>query len=253
MLVARAALVLGAVAAPCGTHAQQARGIVFDLTTRLPIPEATVTLLDSGALELGSARTDSAGVFTILAPMAAQYLVTVRRLGYHGFNSGEITLGHRDTTLIVALTPSPQRLPPSVTRANRGFFAREWGRDGFMKRRELGAGVFLTRTDLLLKEPLSVEDMLRNVDGLMVRNQGLGQQVWAYRGSGCLRTLLNRLPYRSTAYQQLLPEHVLGVEIYPQFKDVPEELRLDTDGCGLILMWTRAAWAPRAPKVDMSR
>jgi hypothetical protein len=234
-------------------EAQRAAGIVLDASTRLPVADATVTLLDSDARELGSGRSDSAGVFTILAPVPASYLVTVRRLGYHGFNSREIMLGHRDTTLVVALTPSPQRLPASVTRASRGFFAREWGRDGFMKRRELGTGVFLTRTDVLLKEPQSVEDMLRNVDGVMVRNQGIGQQVWAYRGRGCLRTLLNRLPYRSTAHQQLLPEDVLGVEIYREFKEVPEELRLDSEGCGLILMWTRAAWAPRPPKVPTAR
>ena len=157
MIVARALLVLLGSAAPGSMLAQRAAGIVLDASTGLPVADATVALLDVDAQELGRARTDSAGRFTILPPAVTRYLVLIRRLGYHGYTSDELTLGHRDTTLRVHLTPSPQRLPPSVTRT-RGPHGNEWGRDGFLRRRELGAGVFLTRFDVLSREPEFLEE-----------------------------------------------------------------------------------------------
>jgi hypothetical protein len=43
------------------------------------------------------------------------------------------------------------------------------------------------------------------------------------------------------------------VELYREFNEVPEELRLDADGCARLLMWTRAAWAPRPPRTAAPR
>jgi hypothetical protein len=90
------------------------------------VTDTTVPVLDAGALALGSGRTDAAGAFTILAPARAPYIVLVRRLGYDSFTSPEIVLGVR-----VRHARAP-RIP-------RDLFAREWGRDGVMKRRAGGA------------------------------------------------------------------------------------------------------------------
>jgi hypothetical protein len=246
MLVALASLVPLCVGAPCSLDAQRAVGIVLDASTKLPVADATVALLDADAQELGRARTDGAGRFTILPPESAPYLVLVRRLGYHGFNSAEVVLGRRDTTLVVYLTPSAQRLPPSVTRA-RGPAGNEWGRDGFMRRRELGAGVFLTRFDVLSQEPVQLEEAFRGVDGLQVRSAGLDLQVRSTRGRGCLKIFMNRLPSRTAL--SVLPKHVYGIEVYRDIDEVPKELLMEAHPCGLINIWTRAAWAPRPPKV----
>jgi hypothetical protein len=250
MLVARALLVLLGVAAPGSMLAQRATGVVLDATSRLPVPDATVALLDVDAQELGRARTDSAGRFTLLPPKAATYLVLVRRLGYHGSNSAELSLGQRDTTLVVTLLPAAQRLPASVTRT-RGPAGNEWGRDGFLRRRELGAGVFLTRFDVLSQEPVQIEDALRGIEGLQVRSAGLGLHVQSTRGRGCLRIFMNRLPSRTGL--DLLPKHVYGIEIYREIDEVPKELLMEAHPCGLINVWTRAAWAPPPPKVPTAR
>ena len=244
MLAASMSLTLCALA-PAMLRAQVTRGVVIDATTRAPVAEATVTVLDTAARELGRARTDSAGRFTINVTVPAPYIVVVRRLGFHAYTTDDIVLGARDTTLSVVLTPSPLPLPASVTRA-RAPGGREWGRDAFMRRRELGRGVFLTNFDVLASEPLYLEDAFRDVDGLQVVGAGQGSQVRSLRGRRCMRTFINRLPTRIGL--DLLPKHVLGIEIYREFDEVPEEMRMDAHPCGLINVWTRAAWAPRPKK-----
>ena len=84
---------------------------------------------------------------------------------------------------------------------------------------------------------------------------GTGLQVRSLRGQRCLKVLVNRLPLprpmrsvpQPTGFE-LLPRHILGIEVYREFDEVPEELRMEAHPCGLINLWTRAAWAPRPPK-----
>jgi hypothetical protein len=48
---------------------------------------------------------------------------------------------------------------------------------------------------------------------------------------------------RSLRFVDAIPvEDIAAIEIYRTYRDVPEELRIHVYPCGLINVWTRAAW-----------
>lgn len=76
------ALLIGALAAPRGVEAQDLRGVVRDSVSRLAIPGAVVTLLDSAAGIAGRTITNERGEFRAVLIVDAVRRVRVVRLGF---------------------------------------------------------------------------------------------------------------------------------------------------------------------------
>lgn len=250
--------------------AQVLRGTLVD-GRRDPISGATVTLRDERGTAVGGMLTDERGLFHIPAPRPGTYVADVRRIGFEPWTSPTI---HLDKDESVEIEVRMNAAPPVIaTMIIRGRANREWGRDGWAKRQALGKGSFLTGSDVLAKRTPTVIEALKEVEGLQVIYRPF-PSVASTQGNRCLILLMNRQPVplipgqsvEATLHSMIGPEQVAGVEVYPQYRDVPPEFRnlaiqsmrpdlaaqripasiVDEPGraksCGIINVWTWRAW-----------
>lgn len=115
----------------------------------------------------------------------------------------------------------------------------------FNRRREKGEGVFITRADILRRDPVRMTDMLRNVPGVRVADTSLGRSSIRMRGRSCSIAYFVdgiRAPYFDI--NSLQPSSVEGVEIYRGTASVPPEFQGPLTPCSAIVIWTRDPGAP---------
>ena len=220
--------------------AQAVGGRLVDAETGEPVQGASVALW-RGADRVAEARSTTAGGFHVPVGVTGEFRLKIRRLGYRPDTSRVLTVGMRDTLLAeIRLSPTPTLLGPTVTFARGG---REWGQDGFAERQGREKGVFLTRDDILASDPLHFHDIFDEVEGLQVGYALNGApEIRALRGRRCLRFFVNRLPLRSSIP---LPHQIMGIEIYRDSRELPDEFRNEVYPCGMVNVWTPEGWAPR--------
>lgn len=273
------ALLLIAAARPASAQIIHGKLVADGLNT--PIDGATVTLLDTRGNELDRiVLTNKNGAFAMRVT-AGRYMLRIRRIGYSPLTTPVITLADND------VFEGTYRISPVAVRlATQRITARpnlEWGRDGWTRRKALGQGVFLARADLASKDQTNISWLFRGVPGIEVLGDG---QVRSLEGWRCLYFVMNGVPVPfvphsipgESAYptlHDLLPtgDEVMGIEVYREFKEVPEQWRMDAwpgdevrdrnatrtarvrlplgaqprgknsnPPCGLVAVWTRAAW-----------
>ena len=228
-------------------EAQFVRGLALDAETGQPVAEASITFVAEGRGGAGTTvRSDSLGRFAMAAPEPGGYRLRVRRIGYKEATSGLLVLEEGMAMEVeMRLAPAASALQPLRVFARRSW--REWGKDGFERRRALGKGVFLAPDDIDRVDPRLVTDYLRRVPGIQVfYHGGDSTEIRSLRGHRCLRILVNRLPMFDGGLP--FPHEVAGVEVYREFREVPEEFRylaLRAGGsCGIVNFWSRRAWEP---------
>ena len=267
-VAATAAIFFSAI--PGALGAQVLRGTLND-AARQPVPGASVTMLDSAGKTVGGMVTDERGVFHIAAPRAGTYTTTVRRIGFEPWTSPTISLEAGESVEIeVRMNAAPPVLATMVIRSRSN---REWGRDGWAKRKAAGKGTFLSAGEVAEKRTATIAEALRDVRGLQLTYRPF-PALASVQGNRCLILLMNRQPVplipgeqvELTLHNMIGPEQVAGVEVYPQYRDVPPEFRnmavqsmrpdlaaqrvpatiVDEPGraktCGIINVWTWRAW-----------
>jgi hypothetical protein len=274
------ALVFGA-AAPAA--AQIIHGKLVAEGLNLPIDGATVQLLDARGNELNRVmQTNVKGTFAMrLDP--GRYMLRIRRIGYNPLTTAVIELGENQVyEATYRVSPVAVRLATQRVTERPNL---EWGRDGFDRRKALGTGgIFLTRAELSTKDQRDITWLFRDVPGIDVLPDG---QVKSTEGWRCLYFKMNGIPVSFVpralpgelgfpTLQELVPtgHDVMGIEVYREFREVPEEWRMDAwapgesvlgtgttnraqerlplgqrardpkleTPCGLVAIWTRAAW-----------
>jgi hypothetical protein len=270
-VVARLAPALLLVAGSASlAHPQVLRGTLLD-GRQERITGANVTLRDSAGGAVGAAIADQRGVFHIPAPRAGTYVADVRRIGFDPWTSPPIRLDRGESVEIeVRMNDRP---PVLATMTVRGRAHREWGRDGWSKRKAAGRGTFLTGDEVMEKRTVTIAEALRDVPGLMLSYRPF-PALASTEGNRCLNLLVNRQPIplipgqpvEATLHNLIGPEQVAGVEIYAEYRQVPVEFRnmavqsmrpelaaqlppatiVDEPGrarmCGIINVWTWRAW-----------
>lgn len=237
-------------------------GLVTD-TTLAPLAEAEVTVLRTSL----KVRTGTNGRFRITHLPVGQYLIIVRRMGYHP--ASEIVEVPANDTLrsAYALTRAPQGLDTvHVVTERRSFRMME-----FEDRRKLGEGQFLTQKQIDKHNSVDVSDLLRFFFmGLKIKEGaggvGSGGQTQEYvtssRGWGGVTTLGNPNDPKSQVivptdcYMQIIvddvimptpldlallpsPREVAGIELYTGPATLPVRYNGLDARCGLIMIWTR--------------
>jgi hypothetical protein len=205
-----------------------------------------------------------------------RYTLRIRRIGFSPLVTPVIRLEADEVfEATYRISPVAVRLATERITAKRNL---ELGRDGFERRKALGQGVFLARSELNDKEQRDFASLLQGVGGIRV--EGLGK-ITSTEGWRCLYFMVNKVPVSSvpggipgqTTYptlEDLVPtgHDVMGIEVYREFKEVPVEFKLDAwpnsagkadprarpnrgisvgrqqqdTPCGLVSVWTRAAW-----------
>ena len=115
----------------------------------------------------------------------------------------------------------------------------------FNRRREKGEGYFITRADILRRDPLRTTDMLRAVPGVRIASTDLGRASIRMRGRSCNVAYFVdgiRAPYFNL--DSVLPSSVEGIEIYKGTASVPPEFRGPLTPCAAIVLWTRDPGLP---------
>jgi len=233
------AFLMAAGAVP--VQAQLFQGRVLEEGEGVPVAEAGVELLGSGGISLSRTLTDDQGAFRLETPGPGSYRLRASRAGYNFAVTDSVAVEAGQTERVfISLALRPFVLDSLVVAGARRPGARAPGQEKFSHRASLDlGGVFLTRVHMLDRDPAAVSDMIRTVEGFMLTGTG---ELRVNRGQGCLRVLLNDFPIQGMSLDEIPPSAVMGIEVYREAREVPEDLRLLVAPCGAVNVWMRGSW-----------
>jgi hypothetical protein len=219
-------------------------GVVTD-TSLVPVANANVTVLSSSV----RVETGSNGRFRLIRVPAGQYLLIVRRLGFHPL-SGVVQVAANDTLrLSYQLEPAPQTLGPVViTEERRSFRMME-----FEYRRKLGIGEFMSADEIDKRGSAQATDILRTFPAIAVPDQSTGhggtndhyamsrRGATSFAGSCVMAILVDGVAMPTPFNLDLLPpaRDLAGIEVFAGPAEIPLEYALYAGTCGLVLVWTK--------------
>lgn len=264
-----ATLLLILSSATIRVDAQTVTGIVKDLASGMPIPDASVVLLDGrGRVQRGT-LSEPDGSFVILAPNDGRYTIRVGAAGYTTKDTPELNLEEGSETQIDVLLVSdnPTAGPP-----------------GFAQRMDTGEGEFLTRQDIESSGTNAFTELLKYTPGVTIVPLPIQNPSETARGDtlGGARRLntgsdftVRLKPSRDTgglAYRgevsddcvpvlwvdglwwgpidaasdrgpdaKLYPRELEAVELYNHPSVLPDQFNSGRDAqeCGVVVVWTR--------------
>jgi iron complex outermembrane receptor protein len=213
-------------------------GRVVQAGSRAPLAEAVVEIPE---LELAM-ESDETGRFWFRNVPAGEQLFVIHYLGYADstqvflvpaeLNQLEVAVELRVVPVADLMVQIEELDTPSkLTEFNR--------------RREKGEGYFITRADILRRDPARTTDMLRAVPGVRITSTDLGRASIRIRGRSCSVAYFVdgiRSPYFNLDNVQ--PSSVEGIEIYRGTASVPPEFRGALTPCAAIVLWTRDPGQP---------
>jgi hypothetical protein len=111
---------------------------------------------------------------------------------------------------------------------------------GFMSRMQALSGTFITREEIVKRNPRNTSDLLRRIPGFRVSEMG---EVSAPRST---QTLCSGVDYfidgvhaDGSEIAFVLPRAVAGMEVYSSAAAVPIQYQLAAQPrCGVVLIWT---------------
>lgn len=232
-------------------------GRVLDDLTDAPLAEVRVTLLDRDGVVLGRTSTPEDGTFEFQVRNAKAVRLRAERMGYQPNTSPLLYFDVRKFFQVeIRLDPEVILLAPLEVLA--------WSprpenalHEGFRRRVQQGLGIYITREQILARNPSFISDMLREVPGLEVVASGYGTRptVRFARAAGKLCAaqiwldgfLINRGRMTPAGWSApdirlddlVVPAAVEGIELYAGLATVPPEFLNADAECGVIAIWTR--------------
>ncbi len=213
-------------------------GRVLHSESRAALPDAVIEI---PGLEL-SATSDETGRFFFRNIPAGEHVLIVHYLGYVDTTLVALTpneLNQIEIAINLRIVPVPDLLvevaalqaPSKLTAFNR--------------RRGEGSGHFITRQEILERDPLRTSDMLRRVPGLRLGRSGGGTSLMRIRGRNCqISYFIDGIRAPGYNIDNVMPQAVAGIEIYKGTATVPPEFRGALTPCAVIVLWTRDPAAP---------
>lgn len=133
---ARLAATLGLLALfPSTAQGQTVQGRVLQLPQGTPIPGALVVLVDSASHDVSRAASSASGGFTLAAPSAGRYTVTVRQIGWKTWQSPAFELASAQSyPLVLRVEAEPYTLPTITVEARRPRCGIQVGSDEVVSR-----------------------------------------------------------------------------------------------------------------------
>jgi hypothetical protein len=251
-----AALVLpfvaGALFWPTATESQTISGRLIDNETRRGVVNGTVALLDTMGIAVARVLSGSEGVYVIRAPRPGRYTVRGSGLGYRGGLLSQLDLAEgEEVHLDLYLAPAPIELEPLSITGNR--VRQELERQGFWRRRENGTGFHLTPGQLAARPPITEAELIGRAPFVYVdrtaRWDGTIPKMRSF-GEECVpAVLVDDIPVpvgRPVGIREPPPTleefvnsaHITALEVYRGFGEIPHELSLPFESCGVIMIWT---------------
>ena len=220
-------------------------GIVSD-TNLVPLHAAFVSILGT-TLRVG---TGPNGRFRIVRIPAGQYLVIVKRIGYHP-TSSVIDVAPSDTVRLsytLAEAPVTTLNPVVVTEQSASIRMQE-----FEKRRAQGVGEFLTQGQIDKANTVFTTELMRKFLSVNV-SPSKSSAITEYfalsareggnpsMGACPMQVFLDQVPLPTPFNLDLLPSprDLAGIEVYAGSATIPMQFSGPNRGCGVVLVWTKA-------------
>jgi len=188
-------------------------------------------------------RTDSTGTYHLGGLPAGKTQLQFRRLGFEP-KTQDVVVTTEPLTVNVTLEQLPLEMAALITEASARV--REALRD-FWNRREQGYGHFITRSEIEDRHPMNLSDMMRLIPGMQLLPHSVGSQATLRfaRNSGghdCPpQYFIDGVMARGFNIDDMPPQDVEGIEIYPGVSTVPPQFRsiVGTSACGVVAIWSR--------------
>jgi len=218
-------------------HTGTVTGVVKDEGGK-PIP-----FVEVGATKVPhSARTDSVGKFALSRLPAGMVDMTFRRIGYTMFVV-MIEIPDDDTTDVeVKLSGAPQNMATVVVQDNVPLSHRL---DLFESHRKMGSGHFITRAEILKRDPMLLSDMLRTIPGtVLIPTGATGRALLRFSRAGTAcppQYYVDGIMLTGYNIDDMPVHDVEAVELYSGIAGLPAEYaraRGNRD-CGTVAIWTR--------------
>ncbi len=219
-------------------------GVVRDSATGLPVPDATVEVLEQGIV----AVTDSGGRFRLERVSAGHFTIRFQRLGY---SPGTVGLEFTATRFItvdlgeITVAPVATELDPVVVEAEA--LNERLSEVGFFRRRQTEKGTFITREDIVRQDPATTSELLRRVPGFRVFVDGTVSSVRGVPSisdgfSRCgVQYYIDGVHADGSDLNTVIPRAIAGMEVYTGAASIPPNYRVSGNPrCGVVLIWTRS-------------
>ncbi len=234
--------------APAAARAQTIGGVVLEDSTRMPVTDATVTIIPVDTTGERGATTDSVGHFHVALAAAGKFVLRVTHPSYTTLLTDTVDVARGEAvTLELHVGRNAIPLKPLVVTARVDARLRE-----FRERMTHGTGFgrFLTREDIERRPGARLTDLLRGISGVrIVPIAPCGgcspSEVVYMRGitENCTPTVLmdGLITPQDAGFPLdalISPEMLEGIEIYVDPAGVPASLNTTTNSCGVIALWT---------------
>lgn len=211
-------------------------GTVLDNSTQRPIAQAAVRLLtEDGSRVLGGTYSDAQGRFTVLVflpdgedPGPVQ--VEAGTFGFVLYASRPFTLQPRGATVHppIRLRPEPVRLDTLVVFSERRWWQLPPPREKVRRRQLEGKGTFFPGAIIGAAEERDLPSILEaRVPGLLVMETASGMELRSLIYPHCIYLLVNEWPAIGSFRLDAVRKGEVGaVEVYAEWDDVPEDLKI---------------------------
>jgi hypothetical protein len=202
-----------------------------------PVPGARIKVVNIHRTVV----TDSVGRFAFHSLTRGQYLVEATVIGYAPL-SAVVVIQDNERKDIEFRTDTVGRLLPTIYVEGEEQPELIRTMSTFERRRALGHGKFITRDDILQRNPMRIIDMIRFLPGVRTRCVGASCQVRLnHDPSGCPPAVFIDDQHTSIMIlESTPPSSIEGVELYRGPSETPPELNNETARCGgVIAVWTR--------------
>jgi hypothetical protein len=243
--MARLTVLLASLLLSAPACAQSVSGTVLDDDSDQPVRAVLLELRSSHGHPLGSAVTDSLGMFHLQAPEAGTFSLRARRIGYQDVESPGFAIAAAEAVevhLAIASTNIPLA-PLTITsrpEPPRSLFLE---RVGFYRRQYRNAGTFLPRERIERTNGARLSDLLSEINGVRkVMVHGV-MTISLNRQRNCSpQVVLDGQPLvESTRIDDIVSlAGIEAIEIYRGPAEAPAEYAMRETGCGLLLIWTRS-------------
>lgn len=217
-------------------------GRVVSAATEVPLPGIRISLLRLRK----SVTTDSVGRFRFERLNPGQYQVEAALIGFAPLTA-LVQLGEGERKDIEFRTDSAGQLLPTIFVDGESQPELIKVLTLFERRMAVGLGRFITRAQILERNPMRLMDMIRFLPGVRTNCNGMSCQVRLNNDRrGCGPAIyVDEVPTSMAVLEATSPNDVQGIEIYRGPSETPPELNNEEARCGgAIAIWTRRGRAP---------
>lgn len=216
-------------------------GVVVDAQTGAPLREAEIRLGEETVL------SGSQGRFLLRRVERGRHPLKVSLLGYVPVDDTLTVLdGTRD--MVVRMSPDPIELDPILVTA----LSHHLEGQGFYDRMETGTGIFMTRSEITLRNAAHTTDLLRAAPGVTVQPARDRPGYDLVLRGGCHPTYyVNGIPQIPGTFHlnDVGPHDIEALEVYSSAARVPPRFQRDsratdprgvvTSCSGAVVVWLR--------------